>query len=237
MRGIEREAIAAYLNSQASGEPSRRTLVIESTTAITADAFISSGPDRKELASSLPEATSAVIDDFIRARNGQSRDENGQLAARGCVDEEAVARVLRHDFFAQRPPKSLDRNAFREWVAEQAALADKGLEDGTATLSAITAATVAAIVPHLPEAPKSWVVCGGGAHNATLMRMLAQRLAPASVETADEAGWNADAIEAQAFAYMAVRALRGLPITFPTTTGAFEAMTGGVLVEPRRVLM
>jgi len=179
----------------------------------------------------------ALIDDFIRARNGQSRDENGQVAARGCVDEAAVARVLAHDFFAHRPPKSLDRNAFREWVAEQAALADMSLEDGAATLSAITAATVAAIVPHLPEAPRSWVVCGGGAHNATLMRMLTERLAPARVETADEAGWNADAIEAQAFAYMAVRTLRGLPITFPTTTGAQKAMTGGVLVEPRRALL
>ena len=65
------------------------------------------------------------------------------------------------------------------------------------------------------------------------MRMLGERLAPARVETANDAGWNADAIEAQAFAYMAVRSLRGLPITFPTTTGVPEPMTGGVVAEPR----
>jgi anhydro-N-acetylmuramic acid kinase len=175
----------------------------------------------------------ALIDDFMRARNGEARDENGGAAARGRVDEAAVARVLGHSFFALKPPKSLDRNAFREWVADRAQLADKSLEDGAATLAAITAASVATIVPHLPEVPRSWIVCGGGASNATLMRMLGERLAPAHVETANDAGWNADAIEAQAFAYMAVRSLRGLPITFPTTTGAQEPMTGGVVAEPR----
>lgn len=175
----------------------------------------------------------ALIDDFMRDRNGEARDENGNAAARGRVDEAAVARVLQHSFFALKPPKSLDRNAFREWVADRAQLSEKTVEDGAATLAAITAASVATIVPHLPEPPRSWVVCGGGANNATLMRMLGERLAPARVETANAAGWNSDAIEAQAFAYMAVRSLRGLPITFPTTTGAPEPMTGGVVAEPR----
>ncbi len=175
----------------------------------------------------------ALIDDFMRARHGSARDENGGAAARGRVDEAAVARVLRHSFFALKPPKSLDRNAFREWVTDRAQLTQKSVEDGAATLAAITAATVATIVPHLPSAPRSWVVCGGGASNATLMRMLGERLSPARVETAGEAGWNADAIEAQAFAYMAVRSLRGLPITFPTTTGVPEPMSGGVLAEPQ----
>jgi anhydro-N-acetylmuramic acid kinase len=174
----------------------------------------------------------ALIDDFMRARMGVSRDDNGVAAARGRVDEEAVARVLKHSFFALKPPKSLDRNAFREWVTERAGLAEKDLEDGAATLAAITAATVATIVPHLPDVPKSWIVCGGGARNPTLMRMLDERLAPASVETATAAGWDPDAIEAQAFAYMAVRSLRGLPITFPTTTGVPQPMTGGVLAQP-----
>jgi anhydro-N-acetylmuramic acid kinase len=175
----------------------------------------------------------ALIDDFMRARLGEARDENGGAAARGRVDEPAVARVLKHSFFALKPPKSLDRNAFREWVADRAQLADRSVEDGAATLAAITAATVATIVPHLPEVPRSWIVCGGGASNATLMRMLGERLSPARVETAGAAGWNADAIEAQAFAYMAVRSLRGLPITFPTTTGVPKPMTGGVVAEPR----
>jgi anhydro-N-acetylmuramic acid kinase len=175
----------------------------------------------------------ALIDDFMRERTGEARDENGGTAARGRVDEAAVARVLQHSFFALKPPKSLDRNAFREWVSDRAQLAEKSLDDGAATLAAITAATVATIVPHLPQAPKSWIVCGGGARNATLLRMLCERLSPAQVETAEEAGWNADAIEAQAFAYMAARSLWGLPITFPTTTGVPKPMTGGVVAEPQ----
>ena len=175
----------------------------------------------------------ALIDDFMRLRIGASRDENGETAVRGTVDEAAVARVLTHPFFAQRLPKSLDRNDFRQWVDEEARLSGMSVEDGAATLTAITAATIAAIVPRLPQRPRTWIVCGGGASNPTLMRMLKERLSPASVETADAVGWSADAIEAQAFAYLGVRSMRGLPITFPTTTGVTAPMRGGALVEPR----
>jgi anhydro-N-acetylmuramic acid kinase len=66
------------------------------------------------------------------------------------------------------------------------------------------------------------------------MRMLAERLAPASVETADQVGWSGDALEAQAFAYLAARTINGLPITFPTTTGAARPMQGGVITNPKR---
>ena len=111
---------------------------------------------------------------------------------------------------------------------------DKSVEDGAATLTAITAAAVATIVPHLPEAPTSWIVCGGGTSNPTLMRMLVERLAPARVKTALDVGWKADALEAQAFAYLAVRSLRGLPLTFPTTTGVPRPLTGGVVRKPAR---
>ncbi len=148
------------------------------------------------------------------------------------MDEAAVARALAHPFFAQQPPKSLDRNDFREWAADRARLADKNIADGAATLTAITAGSVAAIVKHLPAPPRGWIVCGGGASNATLMRMLGARLNPATVESANAVGWNADALEAQAFAYLAVRSLRGLPLTFPATTGVKEPMSGGVLVKP-----
>ena len=174
----------------------------------------------------------ALIDDFMHERTGQPHDPAGENAARGQVDEAAVEQVLTHPFFAARPPKSLDRNDFREWATAEAALADKTTADGAATLTAITAASIAAIVKHLRRKPATWVVSGGGAHNATLMRMLAQLLAPASVETADSVGWNSDAVEAQAFAYLAVRSLRGLPITFPTTTGVTEPMTGGIIARP-----
>lgn len=171
----------------------------------------------------------ALLDDFMRTHTGDPLDRNGSVAAKGKADEEFVAHTLKHPFFAAPYPKSLDRNDF--------AFANLGLptfsvEDGAATLTALTAASVARIVPHLPKPPRSWIVAGGGTHNATLMRMLRERLAPASVETADAVGWSADALEAQAMAYLAVRVLKQLPITFPDTTGVPHPMTGGVVARP-----
>jgi anhydro-N-acetylmuramic acid kinase len=171
----------------------------------------------------------ALIDDFMRARTGAPLDRDGDQAARGRVDEAFVARVLANGFFAQPCPKSLDRNAF---AFANIGLPDFSIADGAATLSALTAAAVARVVPHLPAAPRGWIVAGGGARNPTLMRMLAERLRPATVETADAVGWSSQAIEAQAFAYLAVRTLNGLPITFPATTGVKRPLPGGVLARP-----
>jgi len=173
----------------------------------------------------------ALIDDFVRMRTGQPRDDDGRTAAAGKVDEDAVARVLKHPFFAKAPPKSLDRNAFRHWAMEEGRLTEKSTEDALATLTAITAASVAHATKVLPRAPAGWLVAGGGTRNPTLMRMLAQRLAPVGIETAGTVGWSADALEAQAFGFLAVRTLKGLPLTFPTTTGAPRPLTGGVLVR------
>jgi anhydro-N-acetylmuramic acid kinase len=174
----------------------------------------------------------ALIDDFVRLRTGQPQDDEGRAAAAGSVDEAAVGRVLAHPFFSRPPPKSLDRNAFRQWVAEEGRLTAKSTEDGAATLTAITATAIARGLAVLPRPPTSWIVAGGGTRNPTLMRMIAERLAPARVETAGAVGWSADALEAQAFAYLAVRSLKGMPITFPTTTGVPKPLTGGVLVRP-----
>ncbi len=172
----------------------------------------------------------ALLDDFVRLRTGKPLDTDGRIARAGIVDQEAIARLLAHPFFAKPPPKSLDRNDFRSWAG--AAFDHRSVEDGAATLTALTAASVARILPLLPRVPKSWIVSGGGARNPTLMRMLVERLAPARVQTADDAGWSIDALEAQAFAYLAVRSLRGLPISLPTTTGVPRPLCGGVLVEP-----
>ncbi len=172
----------------------------------------------------------ALLDDFLRVRTGKPLDIDGRQGAAGTVDDAMIARLMTHPFFALPPPKSLDRNDFRGWVAD--ALDGIGIENGAATLTALTAAAVARVVPLLPRAPRSWIVAGGGARNPTLMRMLAERLAPARIETAHAAGWSVDSLEAQAFAYLAVRSLRGLPITFPGTTGAPRPLTGGVLAKP-----
>jgi len=172
----------------------------------------------------------ALLDDFLRLRTGDPLDTDGRKAAAGTVDSLTVERLLAHPFFALPPPKSLDRNEFHSRVG--AALDGCGVEDGAATLTALTAAAVARIVAHLPRPPATWIVAGGGARNPTLLRMLAERLAPARVETAHAVGWSIDSLEAQAFAFLAVRSLRGLPITFPGTTGAPRPMTGGVLAKP-----
>lgn len=174
----------------------------------------------------------ALLDDFLMERAGLAYDSGGALAARGVVDKEVLAGLMDHPFFRAPLPKSLDRNAFRAFVAERANLKSMSMEDGAATLTALTAASVAAVVPLLPKAPTLWIVAGGGARNGTLLAMLAARLG-AEVRTADAMGWSSDALEAQAFAFLAVRALCGLPLTFPTTTGVPEPLSGGLVHAPQ----
>jgi anhydro-N-acetylmuramic acid kinase len=171
----------------------------------------------------------ALIDDFVRTRTGAAFDAGGEAAAAGIVDQAWLRRALADPFFAMPPPKSLDRNAFAGSARD---LHELSLADGAATLTAFTAAAIARIVSLLPQPPLSVIVAGGGARNRTLMRMLGERLAPATVETAEAVGWSGDALEAQAFAFLAARHLRGLPITFPGTTGVPRAMTGGVIARP-----
>jgi len=169
----------------------------------------------------------ALLDDFIYRTTGQRFDCEGRMAAQGTADAAWIAEALNDPFFALPPPKSLDRNAFARRV-----LRDVAPADGAATLTAFTAAAIAKIVPQLPKQPRSWVVAGGGARNLTMMRMLRERLQPATVEAADALGWSADAIEAQAFGFLAARGLKGLPLSYPATTGVPIPMTGGIVARP-----
>ncbi len=169
----------------------------------------------------------ALLDDFVYRTTGQPFDCEGRLAAQGRVNVVWVARTLAHPFFTRPPPKSLDRNDFAH-----VELGEISPADGAATLTALTAGAIAKIVPLLPKPPKSWIVAGGGARNLTMMRMLRERLAPATVEAADALGWSSDAIEAQAFGFLAARGLKGLPLSYPTTTGVPMPMTGGVIARP-----
>jgi anhydro-N-acetylmuramic acid kinase len=168
----------------------------------------------------------ALIDDWAMRHTGKPVDHGGVLARSGKVDEAAVRHFLENPYFGRRAPKSLDRDAFKGFSIEGLSAAD-----GAATLTAITAATVAAAVRHLPEAPRRWLVCGGGRHNPTLMAALRASL-DAPVDPVEAIGWDGDLIEAQAFATMAVRSLYGLPISFPGTTGIPQPLTGGVLHRP-----
>jgi anhydro-N-acetylmuramic acid kinase len=166
----------------------------------------------------------ALLDDWARRHTGQAADYDGALARAGRASPTHVARFLEHPYFARQPPKSLDRDDFRDWLS--AAL---GAADGAATLTEMTAAAVAAAIRHFPALPRAWFVCGGGRHNPALIAALARRLAPVPVRPVEAAGWDGDALEAQAFAYLAVRSLRGLPLSLPSTTGAPRPICGGRL--------
>jgi anhydro-N-acetylmuramic acid kinase len=165
----------------------------------------------------------APIDDWAMAHTRKPVDEDGALARGGKVDHARLNAMLAHKFFDVVPPKSLDRLDF---TAE----AVKGLspEDGAATLTAFTAASLARAREHFPEMPNTWIVCGGGRHNPVMMGEL-RACVNAPVLSAEDAGWRGDFIEAEAFAYLAARSVKGLPISLPTTTGVREPMTGGKL--------
>jgi anhydro-N-acetylmuramic acid kinase len=163
----------------------------------------------------------ALIDDWMLAHTGRRCDEGGALAASGTIDEPALAALLGHPWFALPPPKSLDRDAF-----DPAPVAGLAAADGAATLTAFTAASVGRAVAHLPAPPRRWLVTGGGRLNRTLMAGLAARLG-VPVQPVESVGWDGDALEAQAFAFLAVRSRLGLPLTLPGTTGVPEPLTGG----------
>jgi anhydro-N-acetylmuramic acid kinase len=167
----------------------------------------------------------ALIDDFIRARTGAAMDQDGALAARGTVNDKALAALLADPWFDRPMPKSLDRDAF-----SPGAVAGLTTEDGAATLTAFTSRTIVKGIVISGGADRI-VVAGGGARNPSLMHSLAAALG-APLTNAAELGWSPDFIEAEAFAYLAVRSVRGLPLTFPGTTGVPTPTAGGVLARP-----
>ena len=166
----------------------------------------------------------ALLDDWTMQHTGRHADLNGALARQGRVDPIALGKLLSDPFFAVKPPKSLDRQHFKRLAT--AALATLSPADGAATLVGFTALSIGRATRHFPQPAREWLVCGGGRHNPALMRALHAEL-PVPVRSADEAGWDGDALEAQAFAFLAVRSLGGLPLSFPSTTGVPQPMPGG----------
>jgi len=163
----------------------------------------------------------ALIDDWALRYTGEPVDRDGALARSGQVDQAHLHRFLAHPFFQRRPPKSLDRDDFAGFVP-----ATLDPADGAATLTAMSAAAVARALEYFPAPPRGWLVTGGGRHNPALMGELKRRLG-APVEPVEKAGWNGDALEAQAFAYLAVRSLERLPLSLPGTTGVSTPTAGG----------
>ncbi|UTW53856.1 anhydro-N-acetylmuramic acid kinase [Kordiimonas sp. SCSIO 12610] len=170
----------------------------------------------------------ALLDDWMLAHTGKAIDFNGETAATGLKHEEIIMGLMASPYFDEKPPKTLDRNDFNMQSAR-----GLSLEDGAATLTSFVVESVVAAQSHFPSTPDVWYICGGGRHNTTLMRRLRRHL-PALVEPVESLGWRGDALEAEAFAFLAVRSLYGLPLSLPKTTGCEMPVTGGVLHKTRK---
>lgn len=168
----------------------------------------------------------ALIDDWVFGYNAGDYDKDGMLARRGTIDRGLLSIWSAHEFFTQEPPKSLDRNSF-----QVDGVNGLSLEEGAATLTAFTVAAIARARDWLPQAPLRWLVCGGGRRNGFMMDALRESL-EAPVDPVETVGWDGDAIEAQAFGYLALRSLAKLPLTFPGTTGVASPTSGGQLHLP-----
>ncbi|TXG83221.1 MAG: anhydro-N-acetylmuramic acid kinase [Sphingomonadales bacterium] len=164
----------------------------------------------------------ALIDDWVQAATGARFDADGALAARGAVHSDVLTAMLDNPWFDQPPPKSLDRDDF-----SASPLRGLSAADGAATLATFTARTIALSRQHMPRAPVAWVVAGGGRRNPAIMNALAQ--AVGAVRPVDALAWDGDLLEAQAFAYLAVRSSAGLPLSLPGTTGVAAPTRGGLL--------
>ena len=208
------------LYHQALAASLKRPLAVLNIGGVANVTWLGADPDQQAIAFDTGPGN-ALIDDWVLRGTGRRCDEDGVLAARGTVSDAALAALLDHPYFSRPAPKSLDRDAF-----DPSPVRALSLEDGAATLTAFTVATVAAALPLLPEAPQRWLVTGGGRLNPTLMAGLAQALGT-PVESVDSVGWSGDALEAQAFAYLAVRSRLNLPLTLPTTTGVSYPISGG----------
>ncbi|WP_300030888.1 anhydro-N-acetylmuramic acid kinase [uncultured Roseobacter sp.] len=170
----------------------------------------------------------APLNDLLRARLDIAFDEGGRIARQGTVEQGALELFLAEPYFARMPPKSLDRNDFSEMIRLVGELSDA---DAAATLTAMCAAGVAQGMEHCPKPPARLLVTGGGRHNPVLMEMLSVSL-DCPVGPVEEVGLDGDMLEAQAFAYLAVRVARGLPTSCPGTTGVRAAVSGGTISLP-----
>ena len=165
----------------------------------------------------------ALIDDWMLQKTCQKFDKEGKTALSGKVNKTILNSLLSHSFFSKTAPKSLDRNTF-----ESQAWKNLSITDGAATLSVFTVQSIALACRHFPDQPKQWIVSGGGRHNKFLMEQIQQQI-NTPLSSIDDMKLNGDAIEAEGFGYLAVRSVKGLPISFPKTTGVPQPMTGGKL--------
>lgn len=165
----------------------------------------------------------APLNDLVAERRGWDCDRDGALAAQGEVVDGALELFLDESYFRKMPPKSLDRDDFSLMLDLVRELDDA---DAAATMTAMAATAVMLGLEHCPQPPERLLVTGGGRHNPVMMAMLAAGI-DCPVEPVEAVGLDGDMLEAQAFAYLAVRVARGLPTSAPGTTGVAAPVSGG----------
>lgn len=172
----------------------------------------------------------ALMDDFVLEHLGKPYDEGGALAASGQADMELVSSWMEDEYFKRQPPKSLDRNKWHQAVmGERLEIVTKmSPENAMATLMEFTAQAIIEGMSFMPKKPVDVFVAGGGVHNSALMERLGRDM---SVKPVNDLGFDSDSIEAEGFAYLAVRHLLDLPGTFPATTGVSKPTICGTLEE------
>jgi len=175
-----------------------------------------------------------LIDAFVSARTGgrEHFDRDGAYAARGSVDRTLLASMLADAYFARRPPKSTGREYFGEHFLERfaARLSARSIEDGAATLTALTVESIVLAIAAAAPPRGRLLVSGGGERNPTLIGMLRERLLRYVVERSDRWGVRSDAKEAVAFAVLGYETLRGRSAGMPRVSGARHAALLGAIV-------
>ena len=172
-----------------------------------------------------------LIDQWVEAKAGIPFDQGGAIASEGGIIRTMVEKYLEADFFSDTGRRSLDRNDFLPPDAGSATL-----EDGARSLARVTAEAIVKSSHALPQFPKTWIVCGGGRNNRVIMEDLAEIVAASDGEViaAEDVGLDGDAMEAEAWAYLAIRSRMGLPLSWPDTTGCSQPTPGGTLARPSK---
>ncbi len=178
----------------------------------------------------------APLDDIVRERLGIDFDQNGEISRSGKINYEFAEMILSQEIFHKKPPKSFDRNDFAKNLIQMKSLETS---DYLATLAYIHARAVEINLNFLSSKPKEIFICGGGRKNVGLIEALKKQLKEITIKTAEEINLNGDAIEAEAFAFLGIRSLMNLPISFHKTTGIRNeqnyhksSLGGGIIFKP-----
>lgn len=160
----------------------------------------------------------APLNDLVSKKTGQNFDKDGNIARRGRVNQELANKFLKLDFFYQKFPKSIDRNEFNKYLKEFNQLE---LSDALATLIYILAESINKSLDLLPTKVRKIIISGGGANNIFMMEQIS-KITKLEILDAKDFNINIDAIEAELFAFLAIRASYNLPFSFIGTTGCRE---------------